>query len=85
MPLLDFECEQCSARFEELVLGEAKVVCPECGAGEVRRLYSPIGAARKVSMSRAAMRDSDSRRKEREAARKEKFSERRKKRATGSS
>jgi hypothetical protein len=47
-------------------------------------LYSPIGAAPKVGMSRAAMRDSDSRRSEREAARKEKFSERRKKRATGS-
>jgi hypothetical protein len=35
-------------------------------------------------MSRAAVRDSDSRRAEREVARKEKFSERRKKRATGS-
>jgi len=84
MPLLDFECEKCSARFEELVLGDRAVVCPQCGAEEVRRLYSPIGAAPKVGMSRAAMRDSDSRRSEREAARKEKFSERRKKRATGS-
>jgi putative FmdB family regulatory protein len=84
MPLLDFECEKCSARFEELVLGERTVVCPECGSNEVRRLYSPIGRAPKVSMSRAAMRDSDSRRAEREVARKEKFSERRKKRATGS-
>ncbi len=84
MPLLDFECEKCSARFEELVLGDRVPVCPECGAEEVRRLYSPIGRAPKVSMSRAAMRDSDSRRAEREVARKEKFSERRKKRATGS-
>lgn len=84
MALLDFECEKCSVRFEELVVGEREVVCPECGAGEVRRLYSPIGRAPKVSMSRAAMRDSDSRRSEREAARKEKFSERRKKRATES-
>jgi putative FmdB family regulatory protein len=83
MPLLDFECEKCSARFEELVLGGKPPVCPECGASEVRRLYSPIGAAPKVSMSRAAMRDSDSRRSEREAARKEKFSERRKKGRTG--
>jgi len=82
--LLDFECESCGARFEELVLGDRVPVCPECGAGEVRRLYSPIGAAPKVSMSRAAMRDSDSRRSEREAARKEKLSERRRKRVTGS-
>ena len=84
MALLDFECESCGARFEELVLGDRVPVCPECGAGEVRRLYSPIGAAPKVSMSRAAMRDSDSRRSEREAARKEKLSERRRKRVTGS-
>jgi putative FmdB family regulatory protein len=85
MPLLDFECESCGNRFEELVLGDAEVRCPECGAGEVRRLYSPIGAAPKVAMSRAAKRDSDSRRSEREAARKEKFVERRKKRSTGTS
>jgi putative FmdB family regulatory protein len=85
MPLLDFECERCSARFEELVLGGKVPVCPDCGASEVRRLYSPIGAAPKVSMSRAAMRDSDSRRSEREAARKEKFSERRRKGPTSPS
>jgi len=84
MPLLDFECEKCSARFEELVLGDRMPVCPECGAGEVRRLWSQIGRAPKVSMSRAARKDSDLRRSEREVARKEKFSERRKKRATGS-
>lgn len=84
MPLLDFECEACGARFEELILADRVPVCPQCGVGEVQRLYSPIGRAPKVSMSRAAMRDSDSRRSEREAARKEKFSERRKKRATGS-
>lgn len=84
MPLLDFECESCLARFEELVSGERTPVCPECGAEEVRRLYSPIGRAPKVAMGRAAMRESDSRRSEREAARKERFSERRK-RSTGPS
>jgi putative FmdB family regulatory protein len=85
MPLLDFECEKCSARFEELVLGGRLPVCPECGAEEMRRLYSPIGRAPKVAMSRAAMRASDSRRSEREAARKERFAEQRRKRAKGSS
>ena len=82
--MLDFECESCGVRFEELVLGDRAPVCPECGAEEVRRLYSPIGRAPKVSMSRAAIRDSDSRRSEREAARKEKFSEQRAKRRAGS-
>ena len=81
MPLLDFECEKCSARFEELVLGDLEPVCPRCGAGEVRRLYSPIGRAPKVHMSRAAKRDSDVLRSDREAARKERFVEQRRKRA----
>jgi putative FmdB family regulatory protein len=85
MALLDFECEACGVRFEELVLGDRLPVCPECGAGEVRRLYSPIGRAPKVAMSRSAKRDSDSRRSEREAVRKERFSERRAKRRAGGS
>ena len=78
MALLDFECEVCGARFEELVLGNRAVVCPECGAGEVRRLYSPVSPAKRIGMSRAAARDSISRRSEREAARRERFSEQRK-------
>lgn len=83
MALLDFECESCGVRFEELVLGERAVVCPQCEVGEVRRLYSPIGAASKVGMSRAAMRESDSRRSEREAVRKEQFVERRRRGRAG--
>lgn len=83
MALLEFECESCGVRFEELVSGAASVACPECGSEEVRRLYSPIGAAPKVSMSRAAQKDSNLRRSEREAARKEKFVERRKKAREG--
>jgi putative FmdB family regulatory protein len=82
--LLDFECGSCGVRFEELVLGGRVPICPECGAEEVRRLYSPIGRAPKVAMSRAAIRESDSRRSEREAARKERFSEQRAKRSPGS-
>jgi len=80
MPLLEFECGTCSARFEELVSGERVPVCPQCGAGEARRLYSPIGKAAKVGMGRAARKDSDLRRSEREAARKERFVEGRKER-----
>jgi putative FmdB family regulatory protein len=79
MPLLDLECEKCAATFEELVSGEPLPACPECGAGEVRRLYSPISPPRRVGLSRAAKKDSDLRRSEREAARKERFSESRKK------
>jgi putative FmdB family regulatory protein len=79
MPLLEFECGECSATFEELVSGEGSPVCPECGAGDVRRLYSPISPPRRIGLSRAARKDSDLRRSEREAARKERFSESRRK------
>jgi len=78
MPLLEFQCEKCAAAFEELVSSERLPECPECGAGEVRRLYSPISPPRKVGLSRAAKKDSDLRRSEREAARRERFSESRK-------
>lgn len=79
MPLLELQCEKCSATFEELVSGERLPACPECGAGEVRRLFSPISPPRKVGLSRAARKDSDLRRSEREAARRESFSESRRK------
>lgn len=84
MPLLEFECGECSATFEELVSGDGLPACPECGAGEARRLYSPISPPRKVGLSRAAKKDSDLRRSEREAARKERFVQRRKQARKGS-
>jgi putative FmdB family regulatory protein len=78
MPLLEFECEGCGLRFEELVAAGALAACPECGAEEVRRLYSQVSPPRRVGMSRAAARDSNLRRSEREAARREQFSAQRK-------
>jgi putative FmdB family regulatory protein len=82
MPLLDFECGKCSAVFEELVQRDQRPTCPECGAGEVRRLYSPISPPRAVRLSRGQRKDSDLRRSEREVARKERFIEQRPKRKT---
>ncbi len=79
MPLLDFECAKCSTVFEELIQGDRSPLCPECGAGEVRRLYSPISPPRAVRLSRGQRKDSDLRRSEREAARKERFVEQRRK------
>jgi putative FmdB family regulatory protein len=77
MPLLEFECEGCGSRFEELVASGAPVACPACGADAVRRLYSQVSPPRRVGMSRAAARDSDVRRSEREAQRRERFVEQR--------
>lgn len=51
MPIFEFRCRSCDARFEELVgshVGsEVKDVrCPECGAGDPERLptssYAPV-------------------------------------------
>jgi len=78
MPLLEFECEKCSARFEELVLGDKRPTCSECGSTELRRLYSPVSPGRRIGLSPAQKRESDMRRAERDAPRKERMAARRK-------
>lgn len=78
MPLLEFECEACGLRFEELVATGGSTACPGCGSDEVRRLYSPVSTPRRLGMSGAAARDSNLRRSEREAARREGFAAQRK-------
>ena len=45
MPIFEFHCSKCDARFEELIgshvgKGEKDVRCPECGAAEVERKAS---------------------------------------------
>lgn len=40
MPLYEYRCEHCGQEFEELILGEEKVVCPSCGTEAVLRLIS---------------------------------------------
>ena len=40
MPIYEFCCNQCGTAFEELVRNGAKPECPECHAGDVRRLFS---------------------------------------------
>jgi putative FmdB family regulatory protein len=43
MPIYEFECDACGARFEELVRsGAAPPPCPSCGAVDVRRLLSQV-------------------------------------------
>lgn len=83
MPLFDLRCEKCGASFEELVTGERLPVCPECGADEVKRLYSPISPPAKIGLRGAAAKRSDTRRAERESARKERRAERGNKRSSG--
>jgi putative FmdB family regulatory protein len=70
VPIYEFVCSKCGTRFEELVAAGATAPCPQCKSSEVRRRYSPIGEGRvPVGLTGKAARESDARRKEREARR----------------
>ena len=40
MPLYDFVCPACGARFEELAFGDETPACPQCGHAETQRQMS---------------------------------------------
>ncbi len=84
MPIYEFQCERCGARFEELVSGESgQIPCAECGSPETRRAFpSAISPPGRLPRG-ASVRDSESRRREREAARSERLAETRKMREAG--
>lgn len=78
MPIYEFECEECGARFEELVAaGDSAVACPECGPARVRRLLSNVSPPGRQPRG-AAVRSDESQRREREAARQDRIAESRK-------
>lgn len=82
MPVYEFECEECGARFEELVAAGAAVACPRCGAEGTRRLYSEVAPPGRQPRG-AKVRADEGRRGEREAARQDRIAESRKRRALG--
>jgi putative FmdB family regulatory protein len=83
MPIYEFECEECGAAFEELVAASAAAVaCPECGSERTRRLMSAVSPPGRQPRG-ARVRSDESRRGEREAARQDRMSESRKRRAAG--
>ncbi len=83
MPIYEFECVECGARFEELVAaGAASVACAECSSTRTRRLMSSVSPPGRQPRG-AAVRSDESRRREREAARNDRIAESRKKRAAG--
>lgn len=70
MPIYEFECAKCGSRFEELMESGANApACPDCGADEAQRRLSPVSPPERVTPRGAKVRDSESRRREREAAR----------------
>jgi putative FmdB family regulatory protein len=83
VPIYEFECEECGQRFEELVAIDAEgIACPTCGAREARRLLSPVSPTGRQPRG-AKARSGESRRREREAARRERLAETKRKRAAG--
>lgn len=58
MPLYEFECGRCGARFEELAgVGTETVACRACGDENARRVYSaPAPEPRMVKSGGAARR-----------------------------
>jgi putative FmdB family regulatory protein len=46
MPLYEYECKKCGARFEHLVFNrEDKVTCTSCGSQNLMRLLSTFAVA----------------------------------------
>ena len=76
MPIYEFECARCQGRFEELIDSAAPPPpCPSCGTMHARRLLSPVSPPERVVPRGAKVRASESRRRDREAARSERISE----------
>ena len=76
MPIYEFECEQCGNRFEELMeSGATAPACPGCGAEAARRLLSPVSPPERITPRGAKVRDSESRRRDREASRSQRIAD----------
>jgi putative FmdB family regulatory protein len=82
MPIYEFECGDCGARFEELVAAGQAAACSACGSERTRRLFSEVAPPSRQPRG-AAVRSGESRRQEREAARQDRIAESRKRRAAG--
>jgi putative FmdB family regulatory protein len=83
MPIYEFHCEECDSRFEELAAAGAEPPrCPSCDSEGARRLLSSVSPPSRRPRG-AKVRDSESRRREREAARGARLAEAKAKRAKG--
>lgn len=81
MPLYDFRCAACRARFEARTGPDELPACPECGAAETERLLSPFAGPFTVAPRGLAARRSNAQRQAREEQRLERREERRRARA----
>jgi putative FmdB family regulatory protein len=49
VPLYEYVCRKCSRQFEELVLGDAKPVCPSCKSDDLERILSVVAVGKAQS------------------------------------
>jgi putative FmdB family regulatory protein len=82
MPIFEFKCGDCGTRFEELAAAGTPAPCPHCGSERTGRLYSQVAPPGRQPRG-AGVRSDESQRREREAARQDRISESRKRRALG--
>lgn len=62
MPIYEFECEECGARFEQLLEADAAPpACSACGSDRTRRRYSPQAAGFRLVKSRGEARRQEGR------------------------
>lgn len=76
MPLYDFRCRACAARFEARSPADTVAPCPECGAADTERLLSPFAGPFTVAPRGIAARRSNDQRRVREEQRAERKEER---------
>ena len=78
VPLYEFECGRCGARFEELVdAGTETVACHECGADGTRRVYSAPAPEPRIVKTGGSLRRQEARNAELRSRTKSEFKERR--------
>lgn len=45
MPLYEYKCNTCGRRFEALIYGSMKPVCPKCNGQDLDRLFSAFAVS----------------------------------------
>ena len=44
MPIFEFECSDCSQKFEKIVMNQKKICCPQCNSANLKKLFSTSSA-----------------------------------------
>jgi len=71
VPLYDFRCRACQARFEARCGADALAPCPACGSGDTERLPSAFAGPFTVGLRGGEARRSDAARRAREERKRE--------------